>query len=245
MLSYLNSPAIKAKYIARMQAHIAADELIQGTGWAGSKGCSIGCTFDAYSHLNYPDLLGLPAELAHMNDAIFEGLSKAAAKKFALDFLKAVPVGVDCSSVLVSTAIARHERSLVCLAANNEPYAVQCKEAIQGVIDWFKNGQDPEAVHAVTRVTTAAKIRAYGVYPIRYGNGADVACANKRKAAELAACLVDAAELNIIAGASEAVWEVTDSDRAQSWRLRSKAVFAAYKLEATTLILHLKALGSF
>lgn len=37
MIAFHGNPAIKAKYLARVAAHRAADELIQGTGWSSSR----------------------------------------------------------------------------------------------------------------------------------------------------------------------------------------------------------------
>lgn len=40
MLSFHNDPAIKAKYVARLEEHHRLDQIIQGTGYDGSRGCS-------------------------------------------------------------------------------------------------------------------------------------------------------------------------------------------------------------
>jgi hypothetical protein len=61
MHSFHNDPAIKAKYIARTEAHRAADNLIRGTGWENGKGCAVGCTLENYDHSQYPIELGIPA----------------------------------------------------------------------------------------------------------------------------------------------------------------------------------------
>ena len=46
--AFHNDPAVKAKYQARLAAHRAAEQLIQGTGFEDGKGCAVGCTLDAY-----------------------------------------------------------------------------------------------------------------------------------------------------------------------------------------------------
>jgi hypothetical protein len=51
MKAFHNDQAIKDKYIARVEAHIKADNLIRGTGWYGGKGCAVGCTLEAYDHI--------------------------------------------------------------------------------------------------------------------------------------------------------------------------------------------------
>ena len=90
---------IKDKYVARMKAHIEADELIQGTGYSGVKGCAVGCTLNKYSHFAYEEELGIPFTIAILEDDIFESLSVENSKSFPLEFLEAVPVGADLSLV--------------------------------------------------------------------------------------------------------------------------------------------------
>jgi hypothetical protein len=100
MKAYHNDPAIKEKYIARMKAHIAADELIRGTGWEDGKGCAVGCTLDKYDHSAYPEELGFPESLGRLEDTIFEEMSYEKSKLFPLQFLEAVEPGVDLEMVI-------------------------------------------------------------------------------------------------------------------------------------------------
>jgi len=85
----------KKKYIERMKAHIVADELIKGVGWANGKGCAVGCTLNKYNHSAYETELGLPEWLARTEDALFEGLPNKEAMRFPLRFLQAIQVGKD------------------------------------------------------------------------------------------------------------------------------------------------------
>ena len=229
MISFFGDAAIKAKYVARMQAHIAADELVQGTGFEEGRGCSIGCTFDSYDHFMDLELLGLPEQLARLSYAIFEGLPEKSDQKFALDFLMAVPVGVDCSPVLITTAIARHERDLMRLANNNEPYALQCKNAIQGVIDWLKAG-------AASSMALSARATADSAAESATDSAADLAAyLAARSAAESAAYLVANSATYSARSAAE---PETDS------AAESAAYSAAYQIEAQTLLAHMAALDS-
>jgi hypothetical protein len=82
-----------------VRAHAKADELIQGTGWSGGKGCAIGCTLEDYDHERYPIELGVPVELARLEDQIFERLPKPDAMKWPAAILSAIPVGADLSLV--------------------------------------------------------------------------------------------------------------------------------------------------
>jgi hypothetical protein len=90
---------IKQKYVERMKAHIAADELIRGIGWKDGKGCAIGCTIHAYRHPGYEILLGLPVWLAHLEDRLFEAVSEEYSRTFPLRFLEVIPVGVDVDRI--------------------------------------------------------------------------------------------------------------------------------------------------
>jgi len=97
--AFHGDPEIKAKYIARMKAHMDADELIQGSGFNDGKGCAVGCTLDKYSHIAYEEELGIPFTIAIIEDNIFEALSKKNSQSFPLEFLEAVTVGIDLSLV--------------------------------------------------------------------------------------------------------------------------------------------------
>ena len=141
--AFHNDPAVKAKYQARLAAHRAAEQLIQGTGFDPHtfKGCAVGCTLNEYDHSRYPIELGLPEWLACLEDRIFEGLPKGEAEQFAEDFLAAIPIGADVSAVRGKLAILRHTRDLTRLEGNTDPYAADVRAAIQGVIDWIKGGE--------------------------------------------------------------------------------------------------------
>ena len=99
IIAFHGDPKVKEKYTARLKAHAAADEIIQGIGWEFGKGCAVGCTLENYNHDAYPVELGIPKQLAELEDAIFEGLHNAEAKEFAVDFLEAIPVSADLTLV--------------------------------------------------------------------------------------------------------------------------------------------------
>jgi hypothetical protein len=110
MIAYHGKPAIKAKYVKRMKAHIAADELIHGATEGkikgdGFKGCAVTCCFEKYQHSLAPVEIGYPEQLSQLHDAIFEGLKAPADQKFALEFLSVVKEGADLSLVWSRFAI--------------------------------------------------------------------------------------------------------------------------------------------
>ena len=109
MLSYLNDPKIKTKYLRRVRAHRQADLLAQGeTGSPskGERGCAVACTLDRYDHKGYESELGLPEWLARLEDTIFEGLPPKEAMKWPDQFLNAIPVGVNLDRVRYRFALA-------------------------------------------------------------------------------------------------------------------------------------------
>ena len=99
MESFHNDKAIKKKYLARVEAHKKADELIKGTYWENGKGCAVGCCIHGLNHKDYETQLGIPVWLARLEDRIFENLSDKDAKEWPSNFLKAIPVGVDLEQV--------------------------------------------------------------------------------------------------------------------------------------------------
>ncbi len=99
LLAFHGDPSVKDKYLARVAAHRAADQLIHGVGWENGKGCAIGCTLEAYDHARYETELGIPQMLARLEDAIFEGLANGESQKWPERFLSAIRPGADLSLV--------------------------------------------------------------------------------------------------------------------------------------------------
>lgn len=99
MLSYHSDPAIKARYLARIEAHADADEIIKGKYWQDGKGCAVGCTVHGDNHEAFELELGIPRLLAWLEDAIFEGLPNRAAKVWPKRFLSGIEPGHDLSHI--------------------------------------------------------------------------------------------------------------------------------------------------
>jgi hypothetical protein len=103
--AFHNDPSIKEKYLERVLAHRAADEIMQGVYWENGKGCAVGCTIHGDNHAAYEVELGIPRILARLEDRIFEGLSLEDAKEWPEKFLRAIPVGKDLSLVWPKFAV--------------------------------------------------------------------------------------------------------------------------------------------
>lgn len=142
--AYHGDAAVKALYVERFAQHRAADAVIQGQGYEGGRGCFVGCTLQDYDHSRFPEELGWPEWLARLADTIFEGLPRAEASQFGTDLLDAVLVGADLEAVKGPFLLSIQRRNLDRLKDNTEPYAQQCRDAIQGVISWLEAGM-PEA----------------------------------------------------------------------------------------------------
>ena len=99
MEAFHNDPSIKEEYITRLNEHYQADEIIQGKYWENGKGCAVGCTIHSYIHNKYESELGIPEDIAHLQDIIFEGLPNKLAKQFPLEFLSSINVGADLKNV--------------------------------------------------------------------------------------------------------------------------------------------------
>jgi hypothetical protein len=154
MLAFHGKPEIKQFYMDRVRKHREADELIQGTAWYAGRGCAVGCTLEEYDHEKYPKLLGVPAELAYLQDALFEGLAKEDALAFPEQFLGAIPVGSDLSMVLPHFALwvlADQENGVLRFVTDRLQ-----REAIQAVVDLYRDWIDMRVVPSQPRWETAA-----------------------------------------------------------------------------------------
>jgi len=98
--AYDNDAGVKARYVAQMRAHAAADEIVKGQYWQDGKGCFVGCTIHGSDHAAFDSILGPGGQMiAQLADAIFEGCTNLRSKKFAVEFHEAIRPGADLSRV--------------------------------------------------------------------------------------------------------------------------------------------------
>ena len=95
MLTFHGKQELKDQKIAQVRAHRQADQLVKGQYWQDGKGCAIACTIHSSDHYAYEIEMGIPVELAYLEDRIFEGLDNGKAMMWPERFLEAIPVGVD------------------------------------------------------------------------------------------------------------------------------------------------------
>lgn len=101
MKAYNGDENLKAILISQVREHREADRLVKGIYRdLDGRGCAVGClTRDPVGgHAQY-ELWGIPVELAHLEDAIFEGLPEADAQMWPERFLSAIKPGADLRSV--------------------------------------------------------------------------------------------------------------------------------------------------
>jgi len=163
LLAYHGDHDIKSEVIADMKADIEAERLIAGKYWSGENGCHIGCVLHARSvrsgtplehgdHSLYENLIGVPSDLAHLFDGLFESLPDGDRQKFSLDILEAITPGADLSDVA--------RQWLIWLLSDARQYATEdtaALSAIDGAILLLQERcQDKEDWHAASAAARAA-----------------------------------------------------------------------------------------
>lgn len=102
-LSFNEDPAVKDRYLTRLQDHVTAGNFQFSPVWENGKGSAPGCTIEADDIDAYADQLGIPVALAAVLDSLvnaqWDGSTSAPATEFALQWLRMMPVGVDLSPV--------------------------------------------------------------------------------------------------------------------------------------------------
>lgn len=105
MKSFHGKQSIKDNLLAQLRAHRDADEIVKGVYWQFGKGCAVGCTVHSSKHADYEKMYGIPRILATLEDGIFEALPDKEAKNWPIEFIEAIPVGVDLSKVWSKFAV--------------------------------------------------------------------------------------------------------------------------------------------
>ena len=199
MRAFHNDPAIKEKYLARVRAHAAADEIVKGKYWENGKGCAVGCTIHSDSHIAYEDELEIPVHLARLEDQIFEGLSNQLSKTWPIRFLEAIDPGADLSKVWPKIAIwILSDEEFGVLQYNNDP-------AILKVIKLYHRVLDGIELARIAAFTNAARAAAYAA-SAAYASAAS---------ADAYAYAYGCSALNVVAAAAYAshIFYITLSDK--------------------------------
>jgi hypothetical protein len=240
MLSYHNDENLKALVVAEMKNHQKKDQFIKGAYEklnSKFKGCAIGCTIDSVNkifgrsyktseHKVFEEALGIPEWLAHIQDSLFEALPIGDNSQFAVDFLSAVPTGVNlepvkwkfCSFILkegIDRILLQHNLS--------EELMDQVVSAMRGVLNLHES-----AINTGEWDLEAAELAELA---------AESAAWSARSAAELAWSAAESAELawsaaeSARSAARSAAWSA-ESAWSAAWSARSAARSAAWSAES-------------
>src|SRR5688572_1712053 len=103
MNAYHGNDILKMQYIRTALEHEEADSYVKGLYWAEAekRGCNIGCWTKAESgrHGALSLEMGVPVELLHLSDGLFEALPDPHFKSWSRRFAGAIPVGADLDKV--------------------------------------------------------------------------------------------------------------------------------------------------
>lgn len=75
LVAWHGQQTTKDFYVARVRQHMLGDEIIQGVYWEDGRGCGVGCSVHSSDHSLYETDLGIPVQLAYLEDSLFEGMS--------------------------------------------------------------------------------------------------------------------------------------------------------------------------
>ena len=159
MIAFHGDPAVKEKYLARVRAHAEHDEIEKGYYWENGKGCAVGCTIEGNDHTRYETEMGIPVQIAYLEDRLFEGMPNGRAKEFPVRFLSAITPGADLSLVLPKfyVAILTDKTHGVKQYTTGFP---ACEKAVQAVADLYAKrvaGEDvSEAAENAAEVAAVA-----------------------------------------------------------------------------------------
>ena len=99
-MAFHGDAAVKASCVHRLRSHLHKPESDQVVfGWHGGTRGVTGCRVHGIATARCAPDLGIPEVLAGLAEMILERLSDEEAKRFSLEFIDAVPVGADLSSV--------------------------------------------------------------------------------------------------------------------------------------------------
>ena len=211
MLAYHNDVAVKDKYVRRVLAHQAADEIEKGFYWTGGRGCAVGCTIHGNNHKAYETELGIPQLLARLEDGIFENLPLQRAKLWPAEFLQAVNVGADLSGIWPKFAIwmlTDKEWGVIQFAKTE-----LTKTAIQNISDAYDKYDliKPEEWHSLRRAAYAAAADAAAA-AAAYAAAADAAAYAAAADAD-ADAYAAAADAAADAAGARRKWRVAQADK--------------------------------
>ncbi len=228
MIAFHGQQEIKNLYLSRVRAHAAADEIIKGCYWENGKGCAVGCTIHGDSHHAYEKELGIPVQIAYLEDTLFENLTNGDAKQFPEKFLSAIPVGANLSHIIPKFFVwllLDPERGVIRFADPRvEPAIRQVADYHQKILDGFWKDAESAARSAWSAAESAARSARSAARSAR--STAWSARSAAWSAAESAAWSARSAARSAWSAAESAAESAARSARSAAWSARSAACSA-------------------
>lgn len=195
-LAFVGSEVTREQLIASLEAHHAADRIVQGLfywnddGCGDGRGCAVGCSIHDFRpgeesrHALYGNLFGVPEALARLEDRIFVGLAPEEAREWPLRFARAIQTGADLSRVEPAVLFRIIERRRGLLPTSLRQQARQRVEAaMTGVLsvlaEWRDTGERPvERASAAYAAAASAASTAFAYNIFAAANAAASAAAS-------------------------------------------------------------------
>ena len=203
-LAFHNDPSLAEMVRARVDAHTAADEIVQGVYWENGKGCFIGCIVHGSNPTKVEGLTGFPVMLTRIAERIFEGLPNDQAKLFPQAMVAAPKIGADLSLVpwkflhwLVGDVLQQHGTDVIRSAC--APALDVLSKKAQGIPVSYAHA----ARAAAARAAHAARAAAAAAHAA-HAAAADAAYAARAAAAAAHAAHAAAADAAYAAAAAHA-----------------------------------------
>lgn len=217
MRAYLGDAKLKAALLEEMRKHREMDMLVRGTyGESSPKigggeewhGCAIACSLRSldivrgkpvakgyYAHARYPDELGIPLQLAYLEDRIFERLTLEEAMGWPERFAQSIQVGADLSLVW--------PRFAVWLLSDRDHGTIRyarldrSRDSIEAVVAlfrrWIDRGERPPSEEWRAAVASYGAVADYYAASASYASYAAAYAAYAASSASYAADAADAA----------------------------------------------------
>lgn len=256
MLAYLGDPTLKTFLLQELHRHRKADEIVKGHYWENGKGCAVGCTLESIAarngkwkagidhtnHALYESELGIPSQLAHLQDAIFEGLPNPDYLAWPEQFAKAIMPGANLIGVWPKFVVAllTDTHGPVWPHVQDAKWHMQLA-AIERVACLFKDGMPAsDASNAASDASNAASYAARYAASYAASNAAsyasDAASYASNAASDAASYASDAARY----AASDASYAASNAARAASYAASDAASDAAFQWQRDLLLKLLK-----
>jgi hypothetical protein len=247
MISFHGKQEVKDFYVKRMEQHAKADEIIKGQYWEDGKGCAVGCTIHSSDHAVYQTELGLPEWLAILEDKLFEMQCNSDAKIFAVEFLQAIPVGVNLEPVkwqfcafllrenidrVLNLDISSSLKEKVTTAIRQ---ALACCEAAIARVEWNEAAESARSARSAAESAESAESARSAAWSAWSAWSAAWSAAESARSARSARSAAESAR-----SAAWSAWSAAWSARSAARSAAESARSAAYKRYADHLLILLR-----